>query len=162
MLISGSGERFPRARVQLSATDMVRMGDWIEMPKYGANGVVLDISLITVMVQNSDRTITMIPSYALISDSFINWRGMQENGGRRIKRALYIDTSSISFCTKEMIEHYKQIDILADYIVERESEIEEYNRANKIDPSNVVNDKALTNIDIFRAYISQYIQRHSS
>jgi len=148
------------AGVQLSSTDMVRMGDWIEMPKYGANGDVIDISLNTVMVQNFDRTITMIPSYALISDSFINWRGMQENGGRRIKRALYIDTSSISFCTKEMIEHYKQIDILADYIVERESEIEEYNHANKIDRSNVVNGRALTNIGVFRAYINQYIQRH--
>jgi miniconductance mechanosensitive channel len=148
------------AGVQLSATDMVRMGDWIEMPKYGANGDVIDISLNTVMVQNFDRTITMIPSYALISDSFINWRGMQKNGGRRIKRALYIDMSSISFCTKKMIEHYKKIDILADYIVERESEIDDYNSANKIDRSNVVNGRALTNIGVFRAYISQYIQHH--
>ncbi|WP_342514717.1 mechanosensitive ion channel domain-containing protein [Sporosarcina sp. FSL K6-1522] len=148
------------AGVQLSATDMVRMGDWIEMPKYGANGDVIDISLNTVMVQNFDRTVTMIPSYALISDSFINWRGMQESGGRRIKRALYIDISSIAFCTKEMIEHYQEIDILTDYIVAREYEIEEYNRVHEVDRSNIVNGRALTNIGVFRAYISQYIQRH--
>ncbi|WP_318614895.1 mechanosensitive ion channel family protein [Sporosarcina sp. YIM B06819] len=149
------------AGVQLSSTDMVRMGDWIEMPKYGANGDVIDISLNTVMVQNFDRTITMIPSYALISDSFINWRGMQEAGGRRIKRALYMDVSSIAFCSKEMIEHCREIDILKDYMTEREREIEEYNRVNEIDRSNIVNGRALTNIGVFRAYINQYIQRHS-
>lgn len=148
------------AGVQLSATDMVRVGDWIEMPKYGANGDVIDISLNTVMVQNFDRTVTMIPSYTLISDSFINWRGMQESGGRRIKRALYIDMSSIAFCTKEMIEHFKEIDILVDYIVERELEVEAYNREHEIDRSNIVNGRALTNIGVFRAYITQYIQRH--
>lgn len=148
------------AGVQLSATDMVRVGDWIEMPKYGANGDVIDISLNTVMVQNFDRTVTMIPSYTLISDSFINWRGMQESGGRRIKRALHIDMSSIKFCTNEMIEHFKEIDILVDYIVEREHEVEAYNRENDIDRSNIVNGRALTNIGVFRAYITQYIQRH--
>ena len=100
------------AGIQLSANDMVRVGDWIEMPKYGADGDVIDISLNTVMVRNFDRTVTMLPSYALISDSFINWRGMQESGGRRIKRALYIDTTSITFCTKDMIENYKSIHYL--------------------------------------------------
>lgn len=148
------------AGIQLSATDMVRVGDWIEMPKYGANGDVIDISLNTVMVRNFDRTVTMIPSYALISDSFINWRGMQESGGRRIKRALYIDTSSIQFCTEEMIERYKQIHYLADYIAEREHEIEEYNCQNKVDRSNIVNGRAMTNIGVFRAYISEYLQHH--
>lgn len=149
------------AGVQLSATDMVRVGDWIEMPKYGTNGDIIDISLNTVMVRNFDRTVTMIPSYALISDSFINWRKMQESGGRRIKRALYIDTSSIQFCTEEMIEQYKQIHFLSDYIVEREREIAEYNRVNKIDRSNVVNGRAMTNVGVFREYIQQYIQQHS-
>ncbi|MBB4824912.1 miniconductance mechanosensitive channel [Sporosarcina luteola] len=146
------------AGVQLSATDMVRVGDWIEMPKYGANGDVIDISLNTVMVRNFDRTVTMIPSYALISDSFINWRGMQESGGRRLKRALYIDVSSIMFCTEEMIEHYKGIHILKDYLVHREREIEDYNR--EIDRSNRVNGRALTNIGVFREYIHQYLLRH--
>lgn len=148
------------AGVQLSATDMVRVGDWIEMPKYGANGDVIDISLNTVKVRNFDQTVTMIPSYALISDSFINWRGMQESGGRQLKRALYIDVTSIAFCTEEMIEHYKQIDYLSDYIVAREREIEAYNNTNKIDRSNIVNGRALTNIGVFRAYIDQYLQRH--
>ncbi|MDN4608427.1 mechanosensitive ion channel family protein [Sporosarcina highlanderae] len=148
------------AGVQLSATEMVRVGDWIEMPKYGANGDIIDISLNTVAVRNFDQTVTMIPSYALISDSFINWRGMQESGGRRIKRALYIDTSSIQFCTEEMIEHYKNIHILKDYIVGREQEIEKYNRVNQVDRSNIVNGRALTNIGVFRAYINEYIKRH--
>ncbi|MGN7388583.1 mechanosensitive ion channel family protein [Sporosarcina sp. SAFN-015] len=148
------------AGVQLSATEMVRMGDWIEMPKYGANGDVIDISLNTVMVRNFDKTVTMIPSYALISDSFINWRGMQESGGRRIKRALHIDMTSITFCTDEMIEHFKQIRYLSDYIVSREQEILEYNIANKIDRSNIVNGRAMTNIGVFRAYIIEYLKHH--
>ncbi|MDW0117761.1 mechanosensitive ion channel [Sporosarcina thermotolerans] len=148
------------AGIQLSANDMVRVGDWIEMTKYGADGDVIDISLNTVMVRNFDQTVTMIPSYALISDSFINWRGMQESGGRRIKRSLYIDTSSIQFCTEEMMEHFKQIHYLKDYIVNREKEIEDYNHVNKVDRSNIVNGRALTNIGVFRAYISEYIKRH--
>lgn len=150
------------AGIQLSANDMVRVGDWIEMPKYGADGDVIDISLNTVMIRNFDRTVTMIPSYALISDSFINWRGMQESGGRRIKRALNIDTTSITFCTEDMIERFKHIHFLTDYLVDRENEIEEYNRKNKINRSNLVNGRALTNIGVFRAYIKQYLQHHSS
>ncbi|MFS0577071.1 mechanosensitive ion channel family protein [Sporosarcina sp. 179-K 3D1 HS] len=148
------------AGIQLSANEMVRVGDWIEMSKYGANGDIIDISLNTVMVRNFDKTVTMIPSYALISDSFINWRGMQESGGRRIKRALYIDMSSITFCTNEMIEDYKNIHYLTDYITDREREIEEYNINNQINRNNVVNGRALTNIGVFRAYILQYLQSH--
>lgn len=148
------------AGIQLSATEMVRVGDWIEVPNYGANGDIIDISLNTVAVRNFDQTVTMVPSYALISDSFINWRGMQESGGRRIKRALYIDMTSITFCTDEMIEHYKQIRYLSNYIVERKDEIEKYNQVNKIDRSNIVNGRAMTNIGVFRAYISEYLQHH--
>ena len=111
------------AGIQLTSNDMVRVGDWIEMPKYGANGDVLDISLNTVMVQNFDKTITTIPSYALISDSFINWRGMQKSGGRRMKRSVFVDTTSISFCTEEMIANFKEIHYLTDYINNREREI---------------------------------------
>ncbi|WP_408056617.1 mechanosensitive ion channel family protein [Ureibacillus manganicus] len=148
------------AGVQLSSNDMVRVGDWIEMPKFGANGDVIDISLNTVKVQNFDRTITMIPSYALISDSFINWRGMQASGGRRLKRSLLIDTTSISFCSDEMIEKCKSIHYLKEYIVEREKEIENFNSKNKFDRSNIVNGRALTNIGVFRAYIGNYLQNH--
>lgn len=149
------------AGIQLTSNDMVRVGDWIEMPKYGADGDIIDISLVTVKVQNFDKTITTIPSYALISDSFINWRGMQTSGGRRIKRSLFIDSTSISFCTEEMIEKFKSIHYLADYITKREHEIEEYNIKHGIDRSNPVNGRALTNIGVFRAYISNYLQNHS-
>lgn len=148
------------AGIQLAANDMVRVGDWIEMPKYGANGDIIDISLNTVKVQNFDKTITMVPSYALISDSFINWRGMRSSGGRRIKRAIFIDTNSISFCTEEMIERFKTIHFLSDFITNREREITEFNSLNNIDQSNPVNGRALTNIGVFRVYISNYLQKH--
>ncbi|MFJ7825932.1 mechanosensitive ion channel family protein [Psychrobacillus sp. NPDC096623] len=148
------------AGIQLSTNDMVQVGDWIEMPKYGADGDIIDISLNTVKVQNFDKTITMIPSYALISDSFINWRGMQNSGGRRIKRSLFIDKNSISFCTEEMINNFKSIHYLSEYITNRESEIAEFNLRNKINHSNRVNGRALTNIGVFRAYISNYLRHH--
>ena len=148
------------AGIQLTANDMVRVGDWIEMPKFGADGDVIDISLNTVQVQNFDKTITMIPSYALISDSFINWRGMQSSGGRRIKRSLYIDTSSISVCTEEMIEKFIKVHYLSDYIIQKEREITEYNAKNEIDRNNPVNGRALTNIGVFRTYISNYLKNH--
>ncbi|MEH7126363.1 MULTISPECIES: mechanosensitive ion channel family protein [unclassified Bacillus (in: firmicutes)] len=148
------------AGVQLTANDMVRVGDWIEMPKYGADGDIIDISLNTVKVQNFDKTITMVPSYALISDSFKNWRGMQSSGGRRIKRALFVDTNSISFCTEEMIDKYKTIHYLSDYIINREREIAEFNSLHDINRNNPVNGRALTNIGVFRAYISNYLQNH--
>jgi miniconductance mechanosensitive channel len=148
------------AGIQLAANDMVRVGDWIEMPKYEADGDIIDISLNTVKVQNFDKTITMIPSYALISDSFKNWRGMQASGGRRIKRSLFIDTNSITFCTEEMIEKFKTIDYLSTYIANKESEIAEYNTKYEINRENRVNGRALTNIGVFRVYITHYLQNH--
>ncbi|MCS7462555.1 mechanosensitive ion channel family protein [Paenibacillus doosanensis] len=148
------------AGVQLTANDMVRVGDWIEMTKYGADGDVIDISLNTVKVQNWDKTITTIPTYALISDSFKNWRGMQNSGGRRIKRAVYIDVSSIAFCTPEMIEKFRKIHFLNEYIARKEAEIDQYNQENGIDRSVRVNGRAMTNIGVFRAYIQSYIEHH--
>ncbi|MEH6994347.1 mechanosensitive ion channel family protein [Neobacillus drentensis] len=148
------------AGIQLAANDMVRVGDWIEMPKYEADGDIIDISLNTVKVQNFDKTITTIPSYALISDSFKNWRGMQVSGGRRIKRSIFIDTNSITFCTEEMIEKFKTIQFLSNYIISKEQEIAEYNAKNEINRNNPVNGRALTNIGVFRAYINQYLQHH--
>jgi miniconductance mechanosensitive channel len=148
------------AGIQLAANDMVRVGDWIEMPKYDADGDIIDISLNTVKVQNFDKTITTIPSYALISDSFKNWRGMQVSGGRRIKRSLFIDTKSIRFCTEEMIEKFKTIQFLSDYITSKEQEIAEYNVRHEINLDNPVNGRALTNIGVFRAYINHYLQHH--
>lgn len=146
------------AGIQLAANDMVRVGDWIEMPKYEADGDIIDISLNTVKVQNFDKTITTIPSYALISDSFKNWRGMQVSGGRRIKRSLFIDTKSIKFCTEEMIEKFKTIQFLSEYITTKVHEIAEYNAKNEIDRDNPVNGRALTNIGVFRKYINTYLQ----
>src|SRR5690606_3614799 len=140
------------AGIQLTSNDMVRVGDWIEMPKYGADGDIIEISLNTVKVQNWDKTITTVPSYALISDSFKNWRGMQISGGRRMKRPIFIDTNSITFCTEDMIEKFKNIHYLKDYIYDKEREIEEYNTKNEINRNNRVNGRAMTNIGVFRAY----------
>lgn len=148
------------AGVQLSSNDMVRVGDWIEMPKYNADGDVIDITLNTVKVMNFDKTVTMIPSYALISDSFKNWRGMQLSGGRRIKRSVYIDTSSISFCTKEMIEEFQKIHYLTDYVSTRLDEINAYNMEHQINTESKVNGRQLTNIGVFRVYIHQYLRKH--
>lgn len=148
------------AGVQLSSNDMVRVGDWIEMPKYNADGDVIDITLNTVKVMNFDKTITMIPSYALISDSFRNWRGMQLSGGRRIKRSFYVDTSSISFCTKEMIEEFQKIHYLTDYVTTRLNEINAYNMEHQINTESKVNGRQLTNVGVFREYILQYLRNH--
>ncbi|MCT2535411.1 mechanosensitive ion channel family protein [Aquibacillus koreensis] len=148
------------AGIQLAANDMVRVGDWIEMPKYGADGDIIDISLVTVKVQNWDKTITTIPSYALVSDSFINWRGMQDAGGRRIMRSLFIDKSSITFLSKDMIESLKSIHYLSEYLLEKEEEIEAYNTRHDINDSNTVNRRSLTNIGVFRAYIQKYLEHH--
>lgn len=148
------------AGVQLSSNDMVRVGDWIEMPKYNADGDVIDITLNTVKVMNFDKTITMIPSYALISDSFKNWRGMQSSGGRRIKRSVYIDTNSITFCTEEMLEQFQKIHYLTEYITTRVEEIKAYNLKHQINTESKVNGRHLTNIGVFRVYIQQYLRNH--
>ena len=148
------------AGVQLSSNDMVRVGDWIEMPKYNADGDVIDITLNTVKVMNFDKTITMIPSYALISDSFKNWRGMQVSGGRRIKRSVYIETSSIRFCTTEMIEEFQKIHYLTDYITTKLNEINAYNMEHQINAESNVNGRQLTNVGVFREYIHQYVRNH--
>lgn len=149
------------AGIQLASNDMLRVGDWVEMPKYHANGDVIDITLNTVKITNFDKTITMIPAYAFISDSFINWRGMQSAGGRRIKRAIYIDTTSITFCTKEMTEAFLKIHYLTDYILDKQKEIDKYNEENKIDRGNNVNGRQMTNVGVFRAYILNYLKNHS-
>ena len=149
------------AGVLISTNDMLRIGDWIEMPKYGADGDVVDVTLHTVKVENFDRTITTIPSYALISDSFKNWRGMVQAGGRRIKRSIYIDISSIRLCSEEMLERFEKSHYLSEYIRNRRKEIEEYNEKHEIDDSQIVNGRRMTNIGTFRAYIQNYLKNHS-
>ncbi len=147
------------ASFQFVANKMVSLGDWIEMPKYGADGDVIDITLQTVKVRNWDKTITTIPSYALISDSFKNWSGMQESGGRRIKRAIYIDMNSIKFCTQKMLQRYERFHYITDYIRSKSAEIEAYNQKHNID-SEDVSGRRMTNIGTFRAYISAYLKNH--
>ncbi|MDD2374080.1 MAG: mechanosensitive ion channel [Eubacteriales bacterium] len=149
------------AGIQLAANDMVRIGDWIEMPKYNADGDVIEITLTTVKVENFDKTITTVPPHALVKDSFRNWRGMQETGGRRIMRSIYIDTSSICFCTDEMINSFMEIDILKEYVSSKQSEIENYNTTHKINNSTPVNGRHMTNVGTFRAYIIEYIRSHT-
>lgn len=145
---------------QLSSNDMLRQGDWITVPKYGADGDVIDVSLYSVKVRNFDNTITTIPPYALVSDSFQNWRGMQESGGRRIKRSIIIDMTSIRFCTPDMIERFRKIKYLTEYIDNTEEIIRKYNEENKSDDSVLVNGRRQTNIGVFRAYVQRYLENH--
>ena len=143
--------------LQLTINDMLRIGDWIVMEKSKADGEVLEIGLTTVKVQNWDMTITTIPTYSLISDSFTNWRGMENSGGRRIARSFIIDIDTVKFCTPEMLERFKKFQLVTQYIIDKEKEIEEYNKANNIDDSNLVNGRRQTNIGIFRAYLNAYL-----
>lgn len=147
--------------MQLIFNKMLSIGDWISMPKYGADGIVLEINLTTVKVQNWDKTIVTVPTYSLISDSFQNWRGMEESGGRRIKRSIYIDMDSISFCTEEMMEKFKKIVVLKPYLEQKEKELEEYNKQFNVDPSSLVNSRRQTNIGVLRAYLKAYLQNRT-
>ena len=148
------------AGIQLSANDMVRPGDWISMPGYNADGTVSDISLNTVKVQNWDKTISTIPTYALVSNSFTNWRGMEESGGRRIKRAINIDMKSVRFCDDEMVQKFKKIQILQEYIDFKLEELAKYNKENGIDETVKVNGRRMTNIGVFRKYVEAYLKKH--
>ena len=146
------------AGVQLSANNMLRPGDWITMPKYGADGTVIEVTLNTVKVRNWDNTITTIPPYLLVSDSFQNWRGMRESGGRRVKRSINIDMNSVKFCTPEMLDKYRKIRLLKDYVEHTEAVIEEYNKEHHIDNSVLVNGRRQTNLGVFRAYLTAYLK----
>ena len=144
--------------VQLSVNDMLKVGDWIAMPKYGADGTVIEVTLNTVKVRNWDNTITTIPPYLLVSDSFQNWRGMRESGGRRVKRSINIDMNSVRFCTPEMLDKYRKIRLLKDYVEQTEAVIEEYNKKHHIDNSVLVNGRRQTNLGVFRAYLTAYLK----
>jgi len=146
------------AGIQLSANDMLRPDDWIEMKKFGADGNVIDIALTTVKVRNWDKTITTIPSYALISDAFRNWRGMEESGGRRIKRALNIDMSSIRFLDEADVDRFKNYQLLRGYLEGKETELARWNVEQSIDASELVNGRRMTNVGTFRAYLEAYLR----
>ena len=148
------------AGIQLVANRMISRGDWIEMPSYGADGDVLEITLTTVKVQNWDKTITTIPTYALISDSFKNWRGMSESGGRRIKRAINLDMSSVKFCDEAMLNKFANIRYISEYIERKKEEVTTHNREHEIEESSFANGRHLTNIGTFRAYVIAYLKNH--
>ncbi|BEG97793.1 mechanosensitive ion channel family protein [Bacteroides sedimenti] len=144
--------------IQLSANNMVRPGDWITMPKYNADGTVIEVTLNTVKVRNFDNTITTLPPYALISDSFQNWRGMTESGGRRVKRFINIDMNSVKFCSPEMLEKFRRISLLRSYIDETEERLKAYNQECGVDDSVLVNGFRQTNLGVFRAYLEFYLR----
>lgn len=148
------------AGIQLISNRMLKQGDWIEMPKYGADGDVIDITLTTVKVRNFDKTITTIPTYALITDSFKNWRGMQESGGRRIKRAIYIDMNTIRFCTPQMLKRFTGIRHIAEYMQRKSLELDRHNAALGTAAQDLANARRLTNIGTFRAYVEAYLRNH--
>ena len=150
------------ASIQVSINDMVRIGDWITFEKYGADGDVIDITLATVKVQNFDKTITTIPTYALISDSFKNWRGMTSSNGRRIKRALYIKQTSVTYLTNTNVEKLKNIQLISSYLETRQTDIQSYNASNNINKDLLINGRNLTNIGVFRKYIDSYLKHHSA
>jgi miniconductance mechanosensitive channel len=150
------------ASVQISTNDLLRNGDWVEFSKYGADGIVTDINLSTVKIKNWDNTDTTIPTIAFTTESFKNWRGMEESGGRRIKRAVFVKISSIRFCTDKMLEKYKKINLIKSYIEEKQPEIEAYNQSMGFDKSIKGNGRHLTNLGLFRIYLKAYIESVSS
>ncbi len=150
------------AAIQLSGNDMIRIGDWITVPDYSADGDVIDIKLQTVTIQNFDKTIVSVPIYSLISSSFKNWRGMSDSGGRRIKRHINIDMNSVKFCSDKMIERFKEIDILGGYISEKQKEIDKNNAERNINTEQLINGRRMTNLGVFRAYIAAYLHENPS
>ena len=147
--------------VQISSNDLFKIGDWIEAPQFGADGNVIDIALHSVKIQNWDKTICVVPTNQLINSSFKNWKGMSESGGRRIKRSIKINMKSIKFCSGLMLEKFKTIYLLEDYIEQKISEIRDYNINQKIDESDVINGRSLTNVGTFRAYIEFYLKNNA-
>jgi len=147
------------ASIQVTTNDMVRIGDWVEMPKYGADGDVIEITLTTVKIQNFDKTITTVPTYSLISDSFRNWRGMKESGGRRIKRSISIKMSSVRFLQPSDLERFRQIELLGPALEKKAIEIEEYNKARNINKALPLNGRHMTNLGLFRLYLTEYLRQ---
>jgi len=148
------------ASIQVSINNIVHIGDWVTFDKYGADGDVIEISLSTVKVQNFDNTITTIPTYALISDSFKNWRGMMNSGGRRIKRALNIKLDSVKYLTKDEVDSLKKINSISAYLEKRQSDIQTYNTEHKVNKKLLLNGRNLTNVGVFRKYIETYLENH--
>ena len=148
------------ASIQLSANKMLKPGDWIEMPKYNANGTVIDISLNTVKVQNGDKTISTIPTYSLVTESFLNWSGMEESDGRRIKRSINIDMKSVRFCDDLMLDKFQQFKLIKNYVIEKQHEIAEHNKNLGVEDDPIPNGRRQTNLGIFRKYLEEYLKNN--
>ncbi|MGL1902100.1 MAG: mechanosensitive ion channel family protein [Fibrobacterales bacterium] len=148
------------AGIQLATNRMIQLGDWVEMPSHGADGEVIDISLTTIKIQNWDKTITTVPAYAMVSESFINWRGMEESTGRRIKRSINIDVTSVTFCTDVMLQKFRKYACIADQLPKKIDEIQVHNQSIPADTTEIVNGRRLTNIGIFRMYLNAYLAEH--
>ncbi len=148
------------ASLQMASYDMVRVGDWIEMPQYGADGDVIELTLHTVKIQNFDKTITAVPTHKLIEQPFKNWRGMQESGGRRIKRSFFVDMNSIHFLTEADLDRIENFAILQDYVREKRQEVRDFNKTFQDDPNLIVNARRLTNVGTLRAYLAAYLRQH--
>ncbi|OAI94010.1 mechanosensitive ion channel family protein [Pseudomonas putida] len=148
------------ASVQLTSNDMLRVGDWIEMPQVGADGDVVDITLHTVKVQNFDKTIVSIPTWRLMSESFRNWRGMQQSGGRRIKRSLFIDAGGVRFLTAEEQHRLGDVRLLKDYLAQKRNELHRWNESQGQVAELAANRRQLTNIGTFRAFALAYLKNH--
>jgi miniconductance mechanosensitive channel len=146
--------------IQLSTNDMIRVGDWVTMEKYGADGNVEEINLTTVKVQNFDKTITTIPTYSFISDSFVNWRGMEESNGRRIKRSVKVHLGTVKFASPELLEKLKTVKLIGAFVEEREAEIAAFNESHGIKPEDVVNGRNQTNLGLFRRYLEYYLHNN--
>jgi miniconductance mechanosensitive channel len=148
------------ASIQLSGNNMIKIGDWVEMPSRRADGSVIDITLNTVKVQNWDKTISTIPTYAMVSESFINWKGMEESGGRRIKRSVNIDMNSIKLCDSAMLKRFEKFLLIKDYVRKKEMEIREYNKKKNISDEDLISGRRQTNIGVFRKYLEVYLHQH--
>ena len=150
------------AGIQIAANRMFNTGDWIAMPKYEVDGEILEIGLTNVKVQNWDKTISTLPTYSLTTEAVKNWRGMQESGGRRIKRAIYIDVHSIKLCDNDMLDRFSKIRYINEYIDKKKNELRAYHRDYSIDESDLLNNRKLTNIGTFRAYLEAYLRKHAN
>ena len=148
------------ASVNIASNRLVKVGDWIEAPAFAADGDVIDIALHTIKVQNWDKTITTIPTHKLVDNSFKNWQGMQDSGGRRIKRAIHLDMNTIRFCDDDMLARFGRFQLIRDYIGQRRAEVDEDNRARQVDTTELVNGRRLTNVGTFRAYVGAYLRQH--
>jgi miniconductance mechanosensitive channel len=148
--------------IQLAANNMIRVGDWVEFPKYGADGDVVEIKLQTIKIRNWDKTISTVPTYSFVSDAFKNWRGMEESGGRRIKRSINIDMNTVKLCDEEMLNRFSKIEYISEYLEKKKLEVDTFNDDHKVNAASLVNGRAISNMGTFRAYVHAYLSHNKT